>query len=233
MKILSQCALAGVLFSVAQACATPVEISDDIQEVNPDSLGDSGVPGGGQGSGGSAGNDGLGQGGSGQGGASGGGSSGSSGAAGQPGGAGGTLGGGGAAGAPGGAGGAPGGAGGAAGAAGTAGTGGTTATSVFDPAECDFESITGCETFACVNACPAGQGTYCTTACNAIVTCVSETEPLCATEQDPICGARNGGAESECTPEADSAGGATTTDANQPAFKARRFIQCLCSVPRG
>ena len=64
MKILSQCALAGVLFSVALACATPVELPDDLRVVNPNALGDSGVPGGG--SGGSAGNGGIGQGGSGQ-----------------------------------------------------------------------------------------------------------------------------------------------------------------------
>jgi hypothetical protein len=233
MKIVSQCALAGVLFSVAQACAVAVDISDDIQQVNPSSLGDSGVPSGGQGAGGSAGDNATGRGGSGQSGVGGTGLSGSSGAGGQLGGAGGTIGGGGAAGASG-AGGAAGGAGGAAGTTGTAGTGGTGSSSVFDPEACDFDSIAGCEAFACVTACPAGQGEYCVDTCNAIVTCVAAVDPVCATEQDPICGARDsGGAVSECTTEADSGGGATTTDANQPAFKARRFVQCLCSVPRG
>lgn len=229
MKIVSQHALAGVLFSVAQACATPVEIADDIQEVNPDSLGDSGVPSGGQGSGGSAGNGGTGQGGSGQSGAGGAGSSGASGAGGQLGGAGGTTGGGGAAGASGAGGALTGGAGGAAGAAGTGGTG---SEAVFDPEACDFDIITGCEALACTTACPPNMGTYCADTCNAIVTCVADSTPLCATEADPVCGIRTGGVDNECTPQTDSGGGAPNTNQNSPTFKAQAFIECVCSVPR-
>jgi hypothetical protein len=230
MKILSQCALAGVLFSVASACATPVELPDDLQQVDPNALRDGGVPGGG--SGGSAGNGAIGQGGSGQSGFGGTASGGRGGAGGQPGGVGGTTGGGGAAGASGAGGSLAGGAGGAAGAAGTAGTGGTGSASVFDPEACDFENVAGCEAFACAQACPPNMGTYCTNTCTALVTCVSGTTPVCASEQDPVCGTQSGGVDSECTFEANQGGGAATTDVNSPTFKARALIDCLCSVPR-
>ena len=54
----------------------------------------------------------------------------------------------------------------------------------------------------------------------------------CATQADPLCAARNGGMTSPCTNMADSAGGANTTQTTQPAFVAKQFVNCMCSVPR-
>lgn len=236
MKILSHCALAGAFSIVAASCATSVELPDDLRIVTP---GDAGFSEGGQGAGGAAGDGNLPGGGSGPGGAGGPGGAASSGAGGQAGaaagGAGGSAGASGAGNGGAAAGGAAaGGAAGAGGTAGAAGTGGTDSGSVFDPAECDFENIEGCEAFACEQACPPNMGDYCTDNCPLIITCVS-TDPECTiTEQDPLCAVRVGTmqVDNACTVEVQSAGGANPTDPAQPSYVARAFVECLCSSPR-
>jgi hypothetical protein len=255
MNILVKSALAGaaLAFAFASACATPIEIGDDVQVVNPNLLGDAGPLGGA----GAAGQDGTPRGGTGAGaggatpaaaGMGGGGLSGmpvgSSGAGGLPvagasgggaGGAGGTAGG------SGGAGGTAAGAGGAGGGAGSAGTGGTGSAAVFDASSCDFEDITGCDTLTCQAACPTNDGNSCLNRCVAVIECVTENvetaaEP-CVTADDPLCGARDAGQARACTNVVEPAGGPdpnppTGTQAPQPSFVARSFVECICSVPR-
>ncbi len=248
MIIVRQCALVGALVVGAQACATPVEIEDDVRTVKPsdfDTGGDDAGAQGGQSGRGGAGQGGAvqggaGQGGAGQGGASGAGSTlgGGSGLGGQSGvggaGTGGTGVGTGGTGIGGQGGAAGGGASGSAGTggAGSGGAGGGSSTS-FDPAACDFEDPAGCEARACQVACPTGDGGNCTTRCPQIVTCVSGT-PACITEQDPLCAVRVGQTQTNntCTTVVEPAGGANPTQATQPSFVAREFVRCICSDPR-
>jgi hypothetical protein len=254
MNIIVKSALAGAALVVAYACATPVEIAGDVLPSDPSDFGDGGLPlagtGGGAGAAqGGTGGSGVPAGGTGSGisGASGGtGMQASAGSVGLPVGTGGTGAGLGGATAQGGAGGAAAGAGGSAagvggsvagtgGAAGTAGTGGTVgtgATGTFDPAACDFADVTGCETLTCLAACSTTDGGSCRTRCEALITCVSTDADCVISEADPLCAARNVGAANACTNQADSAGGADTTTTTQPAFVARRFVECICSVPR-
>lgn len=130
-------------------------------------------------------------------------------------------------------GGAGGGAGTGTGGTGTAGTGGGAAQPVFDENACDFDDRAGCEDLACAQACPPNSGTYCQDTCEALLTCVS-TDPACTvSEADPLCAARNNqGGVSACTAQADSGGGANSTQATSPAFIARQLVECLCSTPR-
>jgi hypothetical protein len=114
----------------------------------------------------------------------------------------------------------------------TAGTGGVAGEPVFDASACDFEDLTGCEELACAQACPPNSGTYCQTSCEALLACVSTDAACTISEADPLCAIRNGGAENACTPEADSAGGAESTQPTSPAFIARQLVECLCSTPR-
>jgi hypothetical protein len=244
MNIAVKSALAGLVVVIAHGCATPVEIADDVL---PAEFGDAGPPAGAGGAGGGAagrggtgstpggagvtsgGSSGAGVGGAGVGGSSGG--SGMQAAAGTavPGGAGGSAAG---------AGGAPalGGAAGTAGAAGaTASIGGAAGTGtavVFDPGACDFDDPSGCDDLACAAACPTGDGGSCSSRCQTLVTCVTSDPDCSITEDDPLCAARINGAATACTQEADAAGGANTTQTTQPAFVARRFVECICSVPR-
>jgi hypothetical protein len=253
MNIVVKCALAGAALTCAYACANPVEITGDVLRVDPSSFGDGGVLlGGAAGStdqGGAGGTGGTSSGTGGSGGGTGtalGGTGGAgmpvglSGAGGVPIGAGGSVGGGtggtaqggagGAGGAAAGTGGAAAGTGGAA--AGTGGTGGTGTTAAFDPESCDFEDLAGCEDLTCEAACSTTDGGSCRTRCEALITCVT-TDPACSiTEADPLCAARVNGNPAACTQEADSAGGANTTQATQPAFVARELVECVCSVPR-
>jgi hypothetical protein len=252
MNILVKSALAGVVLVIAYACANPVEIEGDVLKVDPSAFGDAGVtpaaaggPSGAAQSGTGAGiaGSGLSAGSTGVGGA---GTGSSMQAAAQTGalpvGTGGTRTGVGGATAQGGTGSVPGGAGGVPAAAGTggtpaaAGTGGTgaqgTGPAVFDPASCDFDDTSGCEDLTCLAACSTTDGGYCRTSCQTLVTCVT-TDPACTiTAADPLCAVRAGGTPTACTSEAESGGGANPTQATQPAFVAREFIRCICSVPR-
>jgi hypothetical protein len=258
MNIVSKRVLAGAAVIVAYACANPVDISGDVLLSDPSDFGDAGVfAGAGGASAGSGADVGGSAGETAQGGADGsgtpaGGTGGSNGGvAGTGGGTGGTaqvgLGGSpGIGGAGGGTGGSvAGGAGGTSNAQGgtaNAGTGGTTATAgtgggaaqpVFDANACDFEDLTGCEDLACAQACPPNSGTYCQTTCEALLNCIT-TDPACTvSEADPLCAARdNQGGVSACTAEADSGGGANSTNVTSPAFIARQLVECLCSTPR-
>ncbi len=244
MNIVVKRALAGVALVMAYACANPVDIRGDVLPVDPSAFGDGGVLLGG--AAGSAGVGGAAQGGTGAGiggtsagtggtvnaGSGGAGmQAGLSGAGGAPIGAGGTVsdgtGGTAPAGGTAGVGGASGG-----GTGGGAGTGGTGTTGAFDPGACDFEDLAGCEDLSCEAACSTTDGGSCRTRCEALLTCVS-TDPECAiTEADPLCAARNGGTPNACTQEADSAGGAATTQETQPAFVARQLVECICTTPR-
>jgi hypothetical protein len=262
MNIVLKSALVGAALIVAHACATPVEIVDDVLPSDPSDFGDGGLPlagtGGGAGAAqGGTGGSGVPAGGTGTGigGASAGtGMQASAGSGGLPVGTGGTgagLGGataqGGAGGAPGGAGGAAAGTGGAAAgtggaAAGTGGAAGTGPTSTFDATQCDFEDPAGCEALTCQAVCPTNDGGSCLTRCNTVITCVSGEEATnpgasCITEADPLCGARVQGQAKACTTAVEPAGGAnpaapTGTGNPQPSFVARRFVECICSVPR-
>jgi hypothetical protein len=253
-------ALASAPLLIAVACANPVEIEGDVLIVDPSAFGgnDAGVPSAG-GSSGVAGAGGAspsagagGIGGAGTGFASGGPSAGSAMPAAaemsvfpmNAGASGGGLGGaaslGGAGGVATGAGGVATGAGGVPdgaaeappAAAGGAASAETVGTSVFDARACDFQNTVGCEDLSCLEACPANDSGSCSTRCQALITCVS-TDPQCTiTPEDPLCAARVGGAVAACTEEADSAGGANATQTTQPAFVARQFVQCICSVPR-
>jgi len=259
MNIVSKRVLAAAAVLVTYACATPVDISGDVLLSDPSDFGDAGVfagAGGGDsaGSGGGVGgNGGTPQGGTGGSGA------GSSGNGGTNGGLAGTgngtagtsqvgLGGSAPLGGTGGTGGAGGngaagtggttqggGAGGGAGTGGataTAGTGGVAGEPVFDANACDFEDVGGCEDLTCEQACPPNSGTYCQTSCEALLTCVSTDAACSISEADPLCAARNGGATSACTGQADSAGGSNSTNVTSPAFIARQFVECVCSNPR-
>lgn len=258
MNIVVKSALASAALAFAYACATPIEIEDDVQTVNPNAFGDAGVfagAGGGAGqSGASQGGTGAGLGGtaSGTGGVGGAGVAGmpvgSSGSSGLPsagaggsgaGGVGGTAGGsGGAAGTAAGAGGAAG----TAGSAGAAGSGGTGSSAVFDPGSCDFVNTAGCETLTCQARCPTNDGNSCLNRCVAVIECVSDDvasnpDAPCVTEADPLCGARDGGQPRACTTVVEPAGGPNPnppsgTQAPQPSFVARAFTECICSLPR-
>jgi hypothetical protein len=256
MNIVVKSALVGAALVVGYACATPVEIVDDVLPSDPSDFGDGGLALAGTGGGageaqGGTGGSGVPAGGTGTGigGASAGtGMQASAGSGGLPVGTGGTgagLGGataqggaggaaaGGTGGAAAGTGGAAAGTGGAAaGTGGAAGTVGTGPTGTFDPAACDFADVTGCETLTCLAACSTTDGGSCRTRCEALITCVSTDADCVISEADPLCAARNVGAANACTNQADSAGGADTTTTTQPAFVARRFVECICSVPR-
>jgi hypothetical protein len=258
MNIVVKSALASAALAFGYACATPVEI-DDVQEVDPDAFGDAGLLGG---AGGGAGQSGASQGGTGAGlggTASGSGGAGGAGIGGMPvglsgsgglpvAGAGGSGVGGASGGGSGGAAGSAAGAGGAAGTAGTAGTAGAAGTAgsgssaVFDPASCDFDDTTGCDTLTCQARCPTNDGGSCSNRCVAVVDCVSEDvasnpDAPCLTEDDPLCGGRDGGQPRACTTVVEPAGGPnpsapTGTQAPQPSFVARSFVECICSLPR-
>jgi hypothetical protein len=253
MNIVVKSALASAALAFAYACATPVEI-DDVQEVDPDAFGDAGLLGGA--GGGGAGQSGASQGGTGAGlggTASGSGGAGGAGIGGMPvglsgsgglpvAGAGGSGVGGASGGGSGGAAGSAAGAGGAAGTAGTAGTAGSGSSAVFDPASCDFDDTTGCDTLTCQARCPTNDGGSCSNRCVAVVDCVSEDvasnpDAPCLTEDDPLCGGRDGGQPRACTTVVEPAGGPnpsapTGTQAPQPSFVARGFVECICSLPR-
>jgi hypothetical protein len=120
---------------------------------------------------------------------------------------------------------------GAAGATANAGAGGTTAPSNFNPAACDFTNRAGCEARACATACPTNMGTYCSTNCPLIITCLSDN-PACITAADPMCAVRNNGTPNQCSNQVETSGGATTTDPTTPAFVARALVNCLCDDAR-
>lgn len=246
MNIVTKYALAGAsLVAVyAYACATPLDIDEDVIIVDPSVFGDGGVPlagasglagQGGGGAGGDTSQGGTGgAGNAGTGGSAGSSSAGTGGSGGAAGGAAGTGGSGGGAGAGAGAGGAPqAGAGGQAGGAGTAGSAGTAGTGggtgEFNAANCNFTDPTGCEDLDCATACPAGGGNYCPDTCNLLLTCVT-TDPECeVSEADPLCAERDGGTPNTCTAEADSGGGAGSTQPTSPAFIAREYVNCMCT----
>jgi hypothetical protein len=249
MNIVVKSALASAALAFGYACATPVEI-DDVQVVDPGAFGDAGLLGG---AGGGMGQSGASQGGTGAGvggAASGSGGAGGAGIGGMPVGLSGSgglpvagAGGSGVGGAgSGGSGGAAGAAAGAGGAAGTAGTGGTGSSAVFDAASCDFADTTGCDTLTCQARCPTNDGGSCSNRCVAVVDCVSEDvasnpDAPCLTEDDPLCGGRDGGQPRACTTVVEPAGGPnpsapTGTQAPQPSFVARGFVECICSLPR-
>jgi len=254
MNIVSKRVLASAGLIVAYACATPVNISGDVQIADPGDFGDAGVfaGAGGGASAGSGGSVGGGAGGVAQAGtggapvASSGGSLGLGGRAGTgtggtpPVGAGGVAPLAGAGGSPSGgssSGGAPattGGSGGEVGSAGTsaaAGTGSVGDEPVFAAASCDFDDLSGCEDLTCEQVCPTNDGGSCVTRCEPVVDCVA-TNAACVTEADPLCGRRNQGAPNVCTTVVEPAGGPDTTQATQPAFVARQLVECLCSTPR-
>ncbi|HTV26016.1 MAG TPA: hypothetical protein VMG12_45270, partial [Polyangiaceae bacterium] len=123
-----------------------------------------------------------------------------------------------------------------------AGTGGTGSAAVFDPSSCDFGDTTGCDTLTCQARCPTNDGNSCLNRCVAVVECVTDnvadnpTAP-CVTEDDPLCGGRDAGQPRECTTTVEPAGGPnpnapTGTQAPQPSFVARQFVECICSAPR-
>jgi hypothetical protein len=243
MKIVSQCALVGALF--IQACATPVEIKDDVLRVDPDSFGDAG-PSAGSGGGSRGGAAGLGgrpatgQAGTGAGLAGTGSGQAGSGVGGQIGGGlGGTGANGGSPAAGGGGAGVGAGTGGTgAGGTGAGGTGSGTTFGTFTPSACDFDNTTGCEAFDCLSGCPTNDGASCSGRCQTVIDCVST--PACTdviTEADPLCGRRTGGAPNTCTTAVEPAGGndpatPSGTQAPQPSFVAREFVRCICGVPR-
>jgi len=125
-----------------------------------------------------------------------------------------------------------------------AGTGGTGSTAVFDPSACDFTDETGCEALTCQARCPTGDGGSCLNRCVPVVDCVIDEvaeNPTahCATAADPLCGARapGNGAENACTTVVEPAGGPNPAPPNgnaapSPAFVARQFVECICSLPR-
>jgi hypothetical protein len=244
LSLLSAMASVAVL---PYACATPVEIADDVQIV--DSF-DGGVVAGAS-SAGSAGSAGT-PGGSGASGAAGGSGSANAGSANNGGSANGGSANGGSTNNGGSANGgsAQSGSGGASGAAGNTAMGGTTALGgtggvdaaggvggdgtdppepVFDPDACDLSDRGGCEDLACEVLCPAQQ---CGTRCTDIVTCI-EANPGCSTEADPTCGIRIGpmSTPNVCTSVVEPGGGANAP-ADQPAGVVRELMECVCSVPR-
>jgi hypothetical protein len=101
---------------------------------------------------------------------------------------------------------------------------------VFDAAACDFVNTTGCEQLTCERACPINQGSFCLVVCENILDCVSQ-QP-CSTESDPLCAVRTPGQLNICTNVVEPGGGPNTTNATMPAFVARSFVECACSVPR-
>jgi hypothetical protein len=252
MNFVVKSALAGAVLIVAHACATPVEIADDVLPVDPNVFGDAGLPPASAGAASMtarAGADGTGIGvgasggttstGTGVGGTSAG--SGMQAAAGSngiapvgPGGSGTSVGGaaalGGTGGASAGAAGTPAAAG-AGGSAGSVGSAGSGAQAAFDPGACNFDDVTGCEDLTCLAGCaPNDGGGSCSTRCETLITCVT-TDPDCTiTEADPLCAARVNGVATACTQEADAAGGANTTQTTQPSFVARQFVECICSA---
>jgi hypothetical protein len=231
MKILSQCALVSALF--IPACATPLEIKDDVLPVDPSSFGDAGPSGAGNGGSsrgggaGLAGRAGVAQGGTGAGLAGTGSGQAGAGVGGQTaGGFGGTGAGAGGTTAGNGAGGAAAGAG-----AGGAGAGGTGAQGTFTPSSCSFDNQTGCEAFGCQN-CPANSGSYCADNCPPIIQCVLVDNLGCSTAQDPLCGARTGNTGNACLAFVESFGGDSNPPPGSPAFVARELVNCVCTVPR-
>ena len=246
MKNASQWALVSgaLVLGIAYACATPVEIHDcplgantadcDVLLYQPGDfeLADASVPIGAGGSevsrsGGSAGTNQTPPSG-----AAGTGSPPSGGSAGQGvAGSGQSAGAGGASGGTAGSGAGTGGVAGTAGSAGTTGAGGTTAQSNFNPAACNFTNRAGCETKACLAACPTGMGNYCSSNCESIITCVAAA-PACITAQDPMCGtpSQNPFTPNTCTPIVNSSGSPTTS--GTPAFAALALMNCLCDDTR-
>jgi hypothetical protein len=110
---------------------------------------------------------------------------------------------------------------------GAAGAGGTTAQSIFDPASCDFDDLTGC---GAPLGCTCAQE-QCGARCTNIVECL-KTNVTCITEADPLCAVRTNGVGKACTSVVDTGGGVDTTNANQPAAIVRAFVNCVCSNPR-
>jgi hypothetical protein len=251
MKIATQCALAGslLLAGIAHACATPVEV-EGCQANAPGALScdvllspasdfggpDASVPIGGSGNPGSGGAPPGGNAGNGSnpppGGSAGSGNPPAGGSGGGNGNAGSSSGGSGSGGSSsGGAAGSASGSGGAAG-SGTAGTGsggtgagGTTAQSNFNPASCDFDDVSGCETLGCICA-----EERCQARCTNIVTCLRDNI-TCITEDDPLCAIRNNGAPNTCTAVVDTGGG-INADTTQPSGIVRALVNCVCSDPR-
>lgn len=110
------------------------------------------------------------------------------------------------------------------GSAGT-GSGGTGSQSIFNPASCDFDDLTGCEDLGC--NCPEER---CGTRCTNIVTCLSDNI-TCITEADPLCAIRNNGTPNTCTTVVETGGG-VNADNNQPSGIVRELVNCVCSDPR-
>jgi hypothetical protein len=111
--------------------------------------------------------------------------------------------------------------GGSAGAAGGGGSGGSVV------GACDWTRETStCSSLAC-SKCTSG-GTYCSTACQAIIDCVKNNAG-CSTTADPTCTAVTQTPTymtSECTSEGYNAG--MGTDNDEPFEKAVAFAQCAC-----
>jgi hypothetical protein len=251
MNIVCKCALVGASLVIAYACANPVDINGDVLIADPNDFGDGGIVPGAGGTAGSGG--GLPTGGTGAG--IGGANTGTGGTGAGVGGTGAGVGGavsgvGGTASGTGGTGAGVGGTGagtggtGTSGAGGTgtggtgagtggtgAGTGGTGSQAVFDPQSCNFTNVTGCEDLACDQACPTNDGGSCLSRCTPVIDCVTDNS-ACITEGDPLCGDRVQGQPKECTTVVEPAGGFNSTNANQPSFVARQFVECICSTPR-
>ena len=123
-----------------------------------------------------------------------------------------------------------------------AGTGGSGTAAEFDPSSCDFTDTTGCDTLDCQASCPTNDGNSCLNRCLAVVQCVSDNvadnpNAPCVSADDPLCGARDAGQARACTTVVEPAGGPNPnppsgTQAPQPSFVARQFVECICSVPR-
>lgn len=119
----------------------------------------------------------------------------------------------------------------AGGSGGSGGTGGTsratggTAGVTGSSADCDFDAAE-CAELSCAEACPTDMGTYCATACQAIIDCIDDN-PMCGTAVDPMCVRRNGGMPAKCTSVWESGSG-TSTPVGAPAKTAITFFNCAC-----
>ena len=92
---------------------------------------------------------------------------------------------------------------------------------------CDFDAAT-CASKQCGAACPANMGTYCETACQAIIDCV-EKNSTCSTAADPLCVERNNGAPNKGTTEWEAASGGSTPP-GAPAKAAQDLYECACGT---
>jgi len=93
--------------------------------------------------------------------------------------------------------------------------------------ECDFSSA-ACEELDCKSACPTNMGTYCATACQAVIDCL-ELQPSCPTLESCVERSASGTAAA-CTQQWEMAGGASTMKGS-PAAVISDFFDCACGAP--